>query len=103
MQEAQGNIICLCPCTLTHDTIHMKQLEIIKGKLTGGARAASRIELTPFSGDCRRNRSFKTINAIWEIHEGTSRMMLVSTAPGSTALQNQKDPKKKSDHEKKYC
>lgn len=45
------------------------------------------MELMPFSGDCKRPISFKTIKATWDRHEGTSRMILVSTAPGSAALQ----------------
>ena len=59
-----------------------------KEKLTGGERAASRIELIPSSGDCRSPRRFKTTNARWEIQEGTSRIRLVFTAPGSAALSN---------------
>lgn len=58
-------------------------------KLTGGARAASSIELTPFSGDCKIPRSFKTANASWERHCGKSLIMLVFTAPGSATLQKE--------------
>lgn len=61
----------------------------VKQKLTGEARAASRIEPTPCSGDCKRPRSFSTRNAKEERQEGISRMMLVSTAPGSAALRYQ--------------
>lgn len=57
-------------------------------KPTGGARAASRIDSTPFSGDCKSPRSFKMVNAKREREEGTSRMILVFTTPGSAALQN---------------
>lgn len=55
-------------------------------RLTGGARAASIIEETPAAGDCKRPKNHKTTKAVCEIHHGTSSMMLVFTAPGSTAL-----------------
>lgn len=54
--------------------------------LTEGANAASIIEETPASGDCRRWKKLRTLKANWERHEGTSRSMLVWTTPGSTGL-----------------
>lgn len=54
--------------------------------LTGGARAASIIELIPHSGVCNRHKSPRNLYAKQDIIDGTSRMMLVCTTPGSTAL-----------------
>lgn len=41
---------------------YINHLSLIK--LTGGARAASRIEFTPFLGDCKTPKSLKTLKAI---------------------------------------
>ncbi|KVH95861.1 hypothetical protein Ccrd_002074 [Cynara cardunculus var. scolymus] len=65
----------------------LKRVQGISEQLTGGAKAASRIEETPASGDCRRPRTPRTSKATCEMHHGTSRMMSVFTAPGSTALE----------------
>ena len=73
-------------------TSHKQAAYVESEKLTGGASAASRMELTPTSGDCKRQKSLKTTKARLDRHGGTSRMMLVLTTPGSTALQNQTKP-----------
>ena len=70
-------------------------IQIISSKLTGCAKAASRTELFPFLGDCKRPESFKTVNATQERHEGTSRIISVSTTPGSRALQIKQKQKQK--------
>jgi hypothetical protein len=55
-------------------------------KLTGGAKAASMIASIPISGFCRRFMTRRTKKANRERHGGSSRMMPVSTTPGSAAL-----------------
>lgn len=52
-------------------------------KVTGGAKAASRTAPIPVSGCCRRFRVRRIKNANRERHGGSSRMMRVSTTPGS--------------------
>lgn len=73
-----------------HVNMHPKRKEFMETSclrvLTDGARAASRIELIPSSGDCKRPRILKTKNAPRDMKGGSSRMMLVSTIPGSAAL-----------------
>lgn len=55
-------------------------------KLTGGAKAASIIEVTPISGGWQRPRILRTKIEDLEIKRGSSRIMFVSTTPGSAAL-----------------
>jgi hypothetical protein len=57
-------------------------------KLTGGAKAASIIELTPISGGWQRPRVLRTKIDDLEIKSGSSCIMFVSTTPGSAALKN---------------
>lgn len=59
-------------------------------KLTGGANAASMIESTPISGDCRSCRNPRTKKASLFRDGGSSLIMFVATAPGSAALKYKK-------------
>lgn len=59
--------------------------------LTGNAKAASKMELTPSSGSCRSLKSLNIVNATLERYVGTSLMMFVLTTPGSATLQNMKE------------
>lgn len=69
--------------------------------LTGGAKAASITDSAASSGDCRSPRILRLQNAMTCIYEGSSCIMFVFTAPGSTALQQNKQELPKSYKQKK--
>lgn len=62
-----------------------------KDSLTGDARAASKMELTPSLGSCRSLKSLNIVNATLDRYVGTSLMMFVLTTPGSATLQKIKN------------
>lgn len=78
-------------------SLNIQKQNTPKTTLTGGERAASIIELMPCSGVCNRPINLRTLNARPDRIEGTSRIMLVCTTPGSTALQQSQTQEKLSD------